>query len=743
MTDYEREVFRNIMYAVETGGEVYGQKDYADFTEAGTNTSTEIAITIGAGQWYAGEAKRLLNLIRQTDSVLFNRLDTAGIAKDLDTASWSTYDISKTSAKAKCIVAIIDTEVGHACQDELMGQQAEEKSAFAASLGVTNLDAQMMIANFDHLGGEKAVKRILRKTPTPYTLDNIYNAALTDTEDNQVGTFRSRNKKVYDWIKEYITNYKVTPEAAIEAVVGVARGEVGYLEKKSNSQLDSKKENAGSNNYTKYWRDTNPENQGSYWCACFVTWVLEKAFDKATAKKMLGMPEYPYVYVDNMRAYRSKDLDKTPKVGDIVVFWDSDESRFHHTGLVVEVNGNSYRTVEGNTSAAAGVENEGQGVYEKPYTLTSGSMTRFVHLDYSLVSAINNGGSGSYPFPKEDNFKATGIAYCTGDGVRVRATPGGTVLGSLDSGDQMEVDGVISGDWVHMKTSSTGAGYMHKDYVRYEAENETWNRTGMATCTGDGVYVRKTPNGSIIGKLYKGDQFETDGTRSGEWVHVKVAGAGVGYIHQDYVSTSSAWTKTGNGYCTGDGVYVRATPGGEIRGQLYQGDTFEVDGKRSGSWIHIKSSEFGIGYIHQDYVAYRSSSGTETSTVKKAQKALNSYFGLGLTVDGAWGSGSEKAYIKAIQMALNDEYGEGLSEDGAWGPATRSAISAHVLKRGDQNNYVAVLQIGLLAKGYNLTSVDAVFGSDTESKLISFQKNEGLTADGKAGLATMTILAGR
>ena len=66
MTDYEREVFRNIMYAVETGGEVYGQKDYADFTEAGTNTSTEIAITIGAGQWYAGEAKRLLNLIRQT-----------------------------------------------------------------------------------------------------------------------------------------------------------------------------------------------------------------------------------------------------------------------------------------------------------------------------------------------------------------------------------------------------------------------------------------------------------------------------------------------------------------------------------------------------------------------------------------------------------------------------------------------------------------------------------------------------
>ena len=37
MTDHEKLVMRNIIYAVETGGQVYGQKDYADFTEAYTN----------------------------------------------------------------------------------------------------------------------------------------------------------------------------------------------------------------------------------------------------------------------------------------------------------------------------------------------------------------------------------------------------------------------------------------------------------------------------------------------------------------------------------------------------------------------------------------------------------------------------------------------------------------------------------------------------------------------------------
>ena len=52
MTDHEKLVMRNIIYAVETGGQVYGQKDYADFTEAYTNSSAEHAITIGAGQWY-------------------------------------------------------------------------------------------------------------------------------------------------------------------------------------------------------------------------------------------------------------------------------------------------------------------------------------------------------------------------------------------------------------------------------------------------------------------------------------------------------------------------------------------------------------------------------------------------------------------------------------------------------------------------------------------------------------------
>ena len=41
----------------------------------------------------------------------------------------------------------------------------------------------------------------------------------------------------------------------VQKVISIAKAEVGYLEKKSNSKLDNKTANAGKANYTKYWRE--------------------------------------------------------------------------------------------------------------------------------------------------------------------------------------------------------------------------------------------------------------------------------------------------------------------------------------------------------------------------------------------------------------------------------------------------------------------------------------------------------
>ena len=86
----------------------------------------------------------------------------------------------------------------------------------------------------------------------------------------------------------------MTKDEAIQAVIGIAEEEIGYLEKRSNSQLDSKTANAGSGNYTKYWRDTYPQYQGQPWCADFVSWCFMKTFGLDNAKKLLK--HWPYVY---------------------------------------------------------------------------------------------------------------------------------------------------------------------------------------------------------------------------------------------------------------------------------------------------------------------------------------------------------------------------------------------------------------------------------------------------------------
>jgi hypothetical protein len=211
LTDKQKEVIRKIIYAVETGGQTYDKCDYSSLIAAGTNTSNEVAITIGAGQWYGTEAKTLLDLIRSTDKATFSKLDTAGIASDLDNKNWSRYSITTTSAKAKCIKSIITSEVGIKCQDTLMESQI---TSYAASIqktyGTMTADGIAECINIKHQGGDSALKRILAKTTKPYNAKNIYAALCTDPADkssnNQVGDYESRQKAVYNMITKYLGN---------------------------------------------------------------------------------------------------------------------------------------------------------------------------------------------------------------------------------------------------------------------------------------------------------------------------------------------------------------------------------------------------------------------------------------------------------------------------------------------------------------------------------------------------------
>ena len=75
--------------------------------------------------------------------------------------------------------------------------------------------------------------------------------------------------------------------SSIKKLIEIAQNEIGYLEKKSKSNLDDKKINAGNYNYTKYARDLdglknfyNGSKQGYAWCDIFVDWCFVNTFVK-------------------------------------------------------------------------------------------------------------------------------------------------------------------------------------------------------------------------------------------------------------------------------------------------------------------------------------------------------------------------------------------------------------------------------------------------------------------------------
>lgn len=158
----------------------------------------------------------------------------------------------------------------------------------------------------------------------------------------------------------------------VDKVLKVAEGEVGYLEKRSASNLYDKTANAGSNNYTKYGKEMHEVypavmDYPAYWCDAFVDWCFYKAYGISTAKSLIGGNFDDYT-VNSAQMYKNKGAyHKTPKVGDQIFF--NNGTRICHTGIVYKVDAARVYTIEGNTSGASGVVANGGGVAKKSYLL--------------------------------------------------------------------------------------------------------------------------------------------------------------------------------------------------------------------------------------------------------------------------------------------------------------------------------------------------------------------------------------
>lgn len=562
-TQSQMNILIKIIAAVETGGQIYGQARYDDYTPAYANCSNETSCTIGAFQEYGSLAKGLLQEILNTYPTTFRKYDNAGIESDLQRASWTGYSPARGSAKAKAIQAIISSPDGIKVQNNRIQKQMESHIAFAQKQGVSDVDALFICANFIHQGGQSACTRILKKTQKPYTLDHLYAACKTDT-GNQVGAYKTRQQKVYGWLKEKISNKNIsnnnsnntlqgsdnmTTEKAINALIGTAQAEIGYMEKKSNAQLDDKTANVGDGNYTKYWRDLKPSWNGSAWCAVWVSWCMYKTFGLETAKKLLKHEnDFPYVYCPTLGARFTKYAN--PQRGDIVIFYRN--GTFAHTGIVTKVEGDKFYTIEGNTNNGSTIIANGGSVCSKSYNNSNLPGTKFCRPDYSIVKSIMNSSSTSKP--STSTYKKW-VGAATKDGTDVFANPTGTsklsTYPKLNKDNLVDVIGV-SGTRYQVKIADKFVGYVEKTNIKdpnavvtkpsASTSKPKYPFVGEVTAselnvrTGAGTNYGKLSSYPILKRGNLVDVLKAKKDTSGnKWYQVRIAGKYTGYVSAQYI----------------------------------------------------------------------------------------------------------------------------------------------------------------------------------------------------------------
>ena len=148
-----------------------------------------------------------------------------------------------------------------------------------------------------------------------------------------------------------------------ESFIMTAENEVGYLEKRSDRDLEDKTANAGTENYTKYgkWYGLN----GQPWCAMFVSWCALKAGISEDIIPRHASCLAGITWFKSNGCWKYRD-EYWPKAGDIIYFQRNTD---RHVGIVYKSDNKKVYTIEGNTSGGSTMISNGGGVAKKSYDL--------------------------------------------------------------------------------------------------------------------------------------------------------------------------------------------------------------------------------------------------------------------------------------------------------------------------------------------------------------------------------------
>lgn len=188
----------------------------------------------------------------------------------------------------------------------------------------------------------------------------------------------------------------------VEGILSVALAQRGYREDPINrtrfsAELDEVFGRVTLASGTRAWRNFIANGRGMEWCAIFCAWAHWKA-----SGALPPLPDGGFFTPADLNAWRRLGrVVTTPEPGDFVYYLRNGTP--YHVGLVIEVRGNRYSSIEGNTSPTTVVNPDGGGVFQfGPYKGTPGDAP-----DRSIVGPVFARPEYRTPDTEDDDMAAT------------------------------------------------------------------------------------------------------------------------------------------------------------------------------------------------------------------------------------------------------------------------------------------------------------------------------------------------
>lgn len=160
--------------------------------------------------------------------------------------------------------------------------------------------------------------------------------------------------------------------SAQDRAIAKANSQLGYHETGKNI---TKYADDFDNKYPNFY---NTKKQGAEWCDMFYDWCLVTTFGEDTGRQMLYQPwksagagcKFSAEYYNNAKAFYKTN----PQRGDQIFFYVS--GAINHTGMVIDVNGDTITTIEGNC---------GDAVKQNTYKTSNSKIAGYGRPNWSLA----------------------------------------------------------------------------------------------------------------------------------------------------------------------------------------------------------------------------------------------------------------------------------------------------------------------------------------------------------------------